>query len=257
MSDLPAKQSAFARMRNSIVNAGLKNSITRSIMANTLPGVFGRSLIYHTLNNDDPNLESLCELLSSMSLSAVKANFSTVLYELNNIIRQMDYSVKPERSDAIINKILDSVDGEVAEYISLRMIGEWNFLDGAILDETDTKIADTIDCSRKTTEEINEMLEEADFEMGFSHKRKIAARIFENLSPEQKKTHFSQFINIISTSNHYFFNQEFVGMFEQFPPEDRLEQYKKISLPLINDDLDDISLSQASLEMEKYLKSVI
>ena len=41
MSDLPAKQSAFARMRNSIVNAGLKNSITRSIMANTLPGVFG------------------------------------------------------------------------------------------------------------------------------------------------------------------------------------------------------------------------
>ena len=173
MSDLPAKQRAFARMRNSIVNAGLKNSITRRIMANTLPGVFGSSLIYHALNNDDPNLESLCELLSSMSLSAVKANFSTVLYELNNIIRQMDYSVKPERSDAIINKILDSVDGEVAEYISIRMIGEWNFLDGAILDETDAKIADTIDCSRKTTEEINEMLEEADFEMGFSHKRKI------------------------------------------------------------------------------------
>lgn len=228
MSDLPAKQSAFARMRNSIVNAGLKNSITRSIMANTLPGVFGRSLIYHTLNNDDPNLESLCELLGSMSLSAVKANFSTVLYGLSNIISQMDYSVKPERSDAIINKILDSVDGEVAEYISLRMIGEWNFLDGAILDETDAKIADTIDCSRKTTEEINEMLEEANFEMGFSHKRKIAARIFENLSPEQKKTHFSQFINIISTSNYYIFDQEFVGMFEQFPPEDRLEQYKKI-----------------------------
>ena len=67
MADLPAKQSVFTRVRNSILNAGISNNFTRNIIANFAPNIFGSNLIDFVSASDNANLDKTMELISSMN----------------------------------------------------------------------------------------------------------------------------------------------------------------------------------------------
>ena len=54
----------------------------------------------------------------------------------------------------------------------------------------------------------------------------VGNNLFEKLTLDQKKQHFSKFISIVSQS--YSFGHNVAKLFEQFPEEERLEQYNKI-----------------------------
>ena len=66
MSDLPAKQSAFSKIRNSVLSVGLRNRFTRNIMANTAPRLFGYYLTDYVLSKDNQYLDGTMDFLSSM-----------------------------------------------------------------------------------------------------------------------------------------------------------------------------------------------
>lgn len=223
MDNLPAKQSAFARIRNNILNAGLRNDFTRRVIANTAPSIFGTGLTRFVLSNDGEDFSGTMQLLASMNPRAVKANISRILDEIWTKLNGRNYVYNDPSLESFINMVLDAVDENAAEIVALDIIAKRDLLPGTITDETIEKITNSIDCSNKTTEEMDKILR--DMHLLGSTGSPMALNLFGKLTPEQKKTYFTKFIPVVST---YFYSQGLSKMFEQFSPEDRLEEYKKI-----------------------------
>ena len=87
MSNLPAKQSAFSKMRNNILKAGLSNRLTRSIMANTMPSLFGYGLTGFVLNSDEKDLsQTMIEIaIQKYEQTQDKEEFNYLKAEANYI----------------------------------------------------------------------------------------------------------------------------------------------------------------------------
>ena len=215
MSNLPVKQNPFFRIRNNIINLGLRNRITRSIMVNTAPNIFGYNLTNYVLNNDDSDFTNTMELFSAMHKTAIEANILSIL-------RRTSSSIKD--ADKLINMILDATNSKNSEIVVLEMLDKLNFTNNLISDETYKRLVDSIDCSNKTQTEIKKMFESFNKNTVTA---KISYKLFENLTLEQKKEHFSEIIPIVVAQlNGTDYSIE--SLFSAFPAEDRLEQYKKI-----------------------------
>lgn len=122
MSDLPTKQGILSRIGNSIIDIGLRNNFTRSIMVNTFPAVFGYRLTNFVINKDNENLNETIQLLSSMSLGAVKENFASIRYAMERKFGSAVYFTNQNERAAFVNRMLDNVTGKVAEHISLEIL---------------------------------------------------------------------------------------------------------------------------------------
>lgn len=235
MNELPEKQSVFSKIRNKIIDAGLKNKFTRSIIANIAPNIFGYNLTDYVLSNDDSELSQTMELLSSMNERAVKANISQILRTVKRKIKTNSDN-NDLNTDKLINMILDSVTEKASEFVIFRILREPYFIDDSFSDETCKRVSDLIDCSNKTSSEIKQMFEtiESIRANKYDHIIEISYNLFESLTLEQRKEHFSQIIPIVSefipTFSASYFNKDnpLVLLFSEFPEEDKLEQYKKI-----------------------------
>lgn len=222
MSDLPAKQSTLLKVRNKILDIGLGNKITRSIMVNTAPNLFGYYLTDYVLSNDDSELSKTMEVLSSMKKKAVKENISQIISVAKGKINTNSNN-NALNKDKLANMILDSVTAEASEIAILEMLNQRYFMDYSISDETCKRISDLIDFSDKTTSEIDEIFTK----IGLNFTSNLSYNLFENLTLKQKKEHFIQIIPLVSFTD-YSEKNLFISIFSQFPEEDRLEQYKKI-----------------------------
>lgn len=217
MANLPAKQSIFSKVRNSILNSGLKNRFTRNIISNFAPDIFGYSLVNYVLNNDNQDLDGTMELLSSMNEKAIKSNFSTMFRKISNKRRDNEM-------DKVINKMFDTIKDELNETLCIEILKSHNQHYLNFTDETYKRIVDSINYQTKSQEEMDNLLQtiENDYTLSYN----VGNNLFEKLTLDQKKQHFSKFISIVSQS--YSFDHNVAKLFEQFPEEERLEQYNKI-----------------------------
>lgn len=235
MSELPEKRSVFSKIRNKIIDAGLKNKFTRGIIANIAPNTFGYNLTDYVLSNDDSELSQTMELLSSMKERAVKANISQILRTVKRKINTNSDN-NDLNTDKLINMILDSVTEKASEFVIFSILREPYFIDDSFSDETCKRVSDLIDCSNKTSSEIKQMFETIESIRSNKYNQiiKISYNLFESLTLEKRKEHFSQIIPIVSefipTFSLLDFNKDnpLVLLFSEFPEEDKLEQYKKI-----------------------------
>ena len=184
-------------------------------MVNTAPNIFGYNLTNYVLNNDDSDFTNTMELFSAMHKTAIEANILSILIKTSKNIK--DY-------DKLINMILDATNSKNSEIVVLEMLDKLNFTNNLISDETYKRLVDSIDCSNKTQTEIKKMFESFNKNTVTA---KISYKLFENLTLEQKKEHFSEIIPIVVAQlNGTDYSIE--SLFSAFPAEDRLEQYKKI-----------------------------
>ncbi len=227
MANLPTNQSRFSRIRNSIVEAGLNNGITRRMMVNTLPSLFGYTLVRFVSERDDQDFTKTRELLSSMGKNAVKSNlkylYRAINIRANNIIN----------TDEIINLILDSVNDDVAELTSMTILQDAEFLNGTsmggITKETSKKIISQIDFPNKSQEELDELLSSKCFQLpSNSTSVKIVIDLFEKLTLEQKKICFPRFIPLMPREYWSEDKENLRELLALFPENERLEPYKKI-----------------------------
>ena len=128
MGDLPAKQSVFLKIRNNILNFGLSNSLTRSIMVNTLPAIFGYNLTRYVLNNDGQDLEGTMKFISSMGKSAIRSNFSAILYNAKNKAVRDNNLFEDDVLNILTNKILDSVRSGLEGVATEKLLKDSSFL---------------------------------------------------------------------------------------------------------------------------------
>lgn len=216
MADLPAKQSVFTRVRNSILNAGISNNFTRNIIANFAPNIFGSNLIDFVSTSDNTNLDKTMELISSMNSQTIQANYKAISRKFFSISSQFD-------TETVINRILDTVNQETRQTLSEEMLKDDNIIFdyGKVADGTYEKIISGIDFQNKTREEIGQMIEIV------KTNRKISYNLFSQLTLSQKKDFFStfseQFLTLPLGSERIL-----KDMLEQFDEPDRLEQYNKI-----------------------------
>lgn len=216
MADLPAKQSVFTRVRNSILNAGISNNFTRNIIANFAPNIFGSNLIDFVSASDNANLDKTMELISSMNSQTIQANY--------NVISRKFFSISSQfNTEAVINRMLDTLNQETRQTLSEEMLKDNNIIFGygKVTDEICEKIVSGIDFQTKTSEEIDQMIESV------KPSRKISYNLFSQLTLSQKKDFFStfseQFLTLPLGSE-----RRLKDMLEQFDEPDRLEQYNKI-----------------------------
>lgn len=228
MADLPAKQSNFIKIRNSIINAGLRNNITRNIMANVLPSIFGYPLISFVLNNDSQDLSKTMQLLSSMNTRAIEANIEYILRDIKRVRFSEENIYDNSKNDQLVNMILDAVNENATEIVALGVLKRTDLLGSSLTDETCKKIADSIDCQRKSSDEIREIFKLADILFMDPAFKKVADHLFENLTLDQRKEHFHQIVPILGNNSHVLEGHDYSKFFEEFPKEDRLELYKKI-----------------------------
>lgn len=216
MAELPAKQSVFTRVRNSILNAGISNNFTRNIIANFAPNIFGSNLIDFVSASDNANLDKTMELISSMNSQTIQANY--------NVISRKFFSISSQfNTEAVINRMLDTLNQETRQTLSEEMLKDNNIIFGygKVTDEICEKIVSGIDFQTKTSEEIDQMIESV------KPSRKISYNLFSQLTLSQKKDFFStfseQFLTLPLGSE-----RRLKDMLEQFDEPDRLEQYNKI-----------------------------
>ena len=232
MDNLPAKQSAFTRIRNNILSAGLSNRFTRRIMANTIPSLFGYGLTSFVLNRDSEDLTGTMQLLASMNLNAVKFNIPHIVREVKRVALGDEHYYNESKDDQIVNMLLDAVKEDAKEIVIRELLGKSDLLRRSITRETCKRIADSIDCLSKTTDQMREIFELIGRGYVGSTIENIKFNLFENLTFNQRKEHFSQVIPMLGRSydsvEFYEYSQLFKQLFEEFPEEDRLEQYKKI-----------------------------
>ncbi len=216
MAELPAKQSVFTRVRNSILNAGITNNFTRNIIANFAPNIFGSNLIDFVSISDNANLDKTMELISSMNSQTIQANYNAISRKFFSISSQFN-------TEAVINRILDTLNQETRQTLSEEMLKDDNiiFSYGKVTDEICEKIVSGIDFQTKTSEEIDQMIESV------KPSRKISYNLFSQLTLSQKKDFFSTFSEQFLTLP--LGNEKGLkDMLEQFDEPDRLEQYNKI-----------------------------
>ena len=154
MADLPAKQSVFTRVRNSILNAGISNNFTRNIIANFAPNIFGSNLIDFVSASDNANLDKTMELISSMNSQTIQANYNAISRKFFSISSQFN-------TEAVINRMLDTLNQETRQTLSEEMLKDDNIIFGygKVTDEICEKIVSGIDFQTKTSEEIGQMIE--------------------------------------------------------------------------------------------------
>ena len=234
MGDLPAKQSVFLKIRNNILNFGLSNSLTRSIMVNTLPAIFGYNLTRYVLNNDGQDLEGTMKFISSMGKSAIRSNFSAILYNAKNKAVRDNNLFEDDVLNILTNKILDSVRSGLEGVATEKLLKDSSFLSFELSDDTRQRLVDAIDAPNRTSSEISKILDLRGIKMNYSSGAKIAIALFESFTLEQRKEHFSKLL-LIPQSYSMYNDKGYSYIFGLFPEEDRLEQYEKI-LELFKDD---------------------
>lgn len=228
MDNLPAKQSAFTRIRNNILSAGLSNRFTRSIIANTIPGLFGYGLTSFVLSRDSEDLTGTMQLLSSMNPNAVKANISQIVRSVKRVALGENHYYDDSKDDQIVNMLLDAVREDAKEIVIRELLERSDLLRSSITDETCERIADSIDCQSKTPDQIREIFDLTGRGYIGSATENITFKLFEKLTLDQRKEHFSQVVPMLGRGYYSFSSPDYSQLFEQFPEEDRLDQYKKI-----------------------------
>lgn len=234
MGDLPAKQSVFSKIRNNILNFGLSNGLTRSIMVNTLPVIFGYNLTRYVLNNDGQDLEKTMKFISSMGKSAIRSNFSGILFNAKNKAVRDNNLFEDDVLNILTNKILDSVRSGLVGVATEELLKDSSFLSFGLSNDTCQRLVDAIDAPNRTSSEISKILDLRGIRQNYSSGEKIAIALFESFTLEQRKEHFSKLL-VIPQSYSAYKNKEYSDIFASFPEEDRLEQYEKI-LELFKDD---------------------
>lgn len=166
--------------------------------------------------SDNANLDKTMELISSMNSQTIQANY--------NVISRKFFSISSQfNTEAVINRMLDTLNQETRQTLSEEMLKDNNIIFGygKVTDEICEKIVSGIDFQTKTSEEIDQMIESV------KPSRKISYNLFSQLTLSQKKDFFStfseQFLTLPLGSE-----RRLKDMLEQFDEPDRLEQYNKI-----------------------------
>ena len=226
MDNLPAKQSAFIKIRNNILSVGLSNSFTRNIMVNTIPSLFGYGLTSFVLSRDGGDLTGTMQFLASMNPKAVKTNITYILENIGKGAFGKEYYYDDSKKDQLINMLLDAVKPDSVEIAIQGMLKDNEILKYTISDETCKRITDSIDCQSKSLDEIREWIDLIG--SSFANSSKLTYNLFEKLTLEQRKEFFPQIL--ILQKERYFSSDvfDYIQLFEQIPVEDRLEIYQKI-----------------------------
>ena len=132
-----------------------------------------------------------------MKERAVKANISQILRTVKRKINTNSDN-NDLNTDKLINMILDSVTEKASEFVIFSILREPYFIDDSFSDETCKRVSDLIDCSNKTSSEIKQMFETIESIRSNKYNQiiKISYNLFESLTLEKRKEHFSLIIRL-------------------------------------------------------------